>query len=211
VTHLAWVLFGAAGALAALDWIAVGAKTKALEYVCKPGALAVLIGVAIALHPHVEARRAAFVVALILSLVGDVLLMLPRDRFVAGLGAFFLAHVAYIVGLRIDEPSIGPLLAGGAIVFLVAAVVGRPVLNAVREHHPDLGVPVSAYIAVISVMVACALATGEPLAATGALLFMASDSLIAWSRFVKPLAWAPMAIIVTYHLAQAGLVLSLTL
>ena len=35
-------------------------------------------------------------VGLLCSLAGDVLLMLPRDRFVAGLGAFLLAHVCYI-------------------------------------------------------------------------------------------------------------------
>jgi uncharacterized membrane protein YhhN len=89
--------------------------------------------------------------------------------------------------------------------------VGRPIIQAVRKNHPELSAPVSAYIAVISVMVACALATGEPFAATGAVVFMASDSLIAWNRFVKHLAWAPVAIMVTYHVAQAGLVLSLGL
>jgi len=36
-----------------------------------------------------------------------------------------------------------------------------------------------------------------------------SDSLIAENRFVRPLPWAPVAIIVTYHIAQAGLVWSL--
>jgi hypothetical protein len=43
----------------------------------------------------------------------------------------------------------------------------------------------------------------------GASLFFASDSLIAWNRFVRPRAWAPVAIMVTYHLGQAGLVTSL--
>jgi hypothetical protein len=40
---------------------------------------------------------------------------------------------------------------------------------------------------------------------------MASDSLIAWNRFVKPLSWAPVVIMVTYHMGQTGLVLSLGL
>ena len=62
---------------------------------------------------------------------------------------------------------------------------------------------------VISVMVTCALATGNVLAAVGASLFFASDALIAWNRFVRPRAWVPVAIMVTYHLAQAGFVLSL--
>ena len=66
-----------------------------------------------------------------------------------------------------------------------------------------------AYMGVISVMVACAIGNGDPRAIAGAGLFMFSDSLIAWNRFVRPLAWAPVTIMVTYHLGQAGLVLSL--
>ena len=33
----------------------------------------------------------------------------------------------------------------------------------------------------------------------------ASDALIAWNRFVRRLAWAPVVIMVTYHLGQRGL------
>ena len=58
-------------------------------------------------------------------------------------------------------------------------------------------------------MVAHAL-TASPVAGAGAVLFMGSDALIAWNRFLRPLAWAPWAIIVTYHLAQALLTVSLT-
>lgn len=46
-------------------------------------------------------------------------------------------------------------------------------------------------------------------ATIGAVLFMLSDALIGWRRFVRELKWAPVAIIVTYHLAQTMLVLSL--
>jgi uncharacterized membrane protein YhhN len=45
--------------------------------------------------------------------------------------------------------------------------------------------------------------------AVGAVLFYASDALIAWNRFVQPRPWMPLAIIVTYHVGQAALVLSL--
>ena len=44
--------------------------------------------------------------------------------------------------------------------------------------------PVAAYMVVIGAMVATALAVGNPLAAVGAVLFAASDSMIAWDRFV---------------------------
>src|SRR5437588_820674 len=69
--------------------------------------------------------------------------------------------------------------------------------------------PLVAYVAVIAAMVTCALASGNVLAATGAALFMGSDALIAETRFVGPRKWAPVVIMVTYHLGQAGLTLSL--
>ena len=69
--------------------------------------------------------------------------------------------------------------------------------------------PVTAYVVVITAMLASAIASGVAVAALGAGLFYASDSLIAWNRFVRPLPWAPLAIIVTYHVGQGALVLSL--
>lgn len=201
------MLLAAAGIFAAGDWVAVSARKRTLESICKPAAIAFLVSVAIALQPHHEAQRWAFVVALGFSFAGDVLLMI--DRFLEGLVAFFFAHIAYIVGLRAAALGYRPLLASAAIVFVPVAFLGRRILAAVRDKAPELGTPVSAYIAVISVMGASALASGNALAATGAVLFLASDSLIAWNRFVRPLGWAPITIIVTYHLGQAGLVLAL--
>ena len=211
MTRASWLLLATAGVLAATDWVAVATRRKTQEYVAKPAALAALVGVALTLTPHIEARRWAFVVALALSLAGDVFLMLPRDAFVAGLGSFFAAHVAFIVGLRIGAAELRPLIVSAIPVAVVAALIGGRVLREVRRDHAELVVPVSAYVGVLAVMVAAALATGEPLAAFGAVLFMASDSLIAWNRFITPLEWAPVTIIVTYHVAVALLTLSLAL
>lgn len=202
-------MLAAAGAFAAGDWTAVATRKRTLEFLCKPAAIALLLAVAIALEPRHEAQRWAFVVALGFSFLGDVLLMV--ERFLHGLVAFFFAHIAYIVGLRATAVGYRPLILSAIIIFVPVALIGRHILVAVRENAPELGTPVSAYIAVISVMGASALASGNALAATGAVLFLASDSLIAWNRFVSPLAWAPMTIIVTYHLGQAGLVLALAL
>jgi uncharacterized membrane protein YhhN len=198
-----------AGVAAAGDWMAVARRDKRLEYLCKPAATAALVGVAATLDPSSGARRTAVVVALVLSLAGDVFLMLPRDLFVAGLGSFLLAHIAYVVGFRLDAGPAGDLLVPAVAVLVAMAVIGRPVLEGARRKDPAMAPPVTAYMLVISAMVASALASGEPLAGAGAVVFMASDSLIAWNRFVRPLSWAPVAIMVTYHLGQAGIVLSL--
>jgi uncharacterized membrane protein YhhN len=76
-------------------------------------------------------------------------------------------------------------------------------------REPALRVAIVVYSVVIGTMAASAIASGSTLAIGGALLFVVSDMLIAWSRFVTPYAWAPVAIIVTYHVGQAGLAAAL--
>ncbi len=79
-----------------------------LEWLCKPAAMVALIGAAIALSPDDPAVKTAFVVGLVLSLAGDVFLMLPSDRFLYGLISFFAAHVAYVVGFVLAGPEPRP-------------------------------------------------------------------------------------------------------
>lgn len=210
MTVTAWVLLAAAGVVAVVDWIAVATRVKAVEYVAKPATLALLVAVAVALEPHHGDRRAWFVAALVLSLAGDVFLMLPRDLFVAGLASFLLGHVAYTVGLDLHAGSWIALVVAAVVVAAVGAVLASRIVAAMTSGgHRDLVGPVVAYMVVISAMVVSALAAGPWLAGAGAVLFFASDTLIAWERFVRPRAWMPVAIIVTYHLGQAGLVVSL--
>ncbi|MGA1596805.1 MAG: lysoplasmalogenase family protein [Candidatus Nanopelagicales bacterium] len=42
-----------------------------------------------------------------------------------------------------------------------------------------------------------------------ALLFMASDTLLAWARFVGSAPGGRVAVMITYQLAQAGFVLAI--
>jgi uncharacterized membrane protein YhhN len=204
------MLLGVAAVLAAGDWLAIVRDDKRLEFVCKPGALAALIGVALALDPAHSDVRAWFVLALALSLAGDVFLMLPSDRFVAGLASFLLAHVAYVIGLTRHGGSAEALFFAALPVVIVTAILAARFLRAARASgHDELVGPLVAYMTVIAAMVTCALASGNALAALGAVLFMASDALIAETRFVGARRWAPVVIMVTYHLGQTGLTLSL--
>ena len=211
VTATAWVLLAAAGACAIADWIVVapGTRGNRFEYLLKPATMVALIAVALVLEPESAAQRAWFVAALVLSLAGDVFLMLPADLFVAGLASFLLAHLAYVVGFVVAGFDSGAGIAGLVIVAIAAATLGARIISAVRAGHPALQLPVTIYMTVISVMVYAAFGSKEPLAIAGALSFYASDSLIAWDRFVAPKTWARPAIMATYHVAQALLVLSL--
>jgi uncharacterized membrane protein YhhN len=205
---VAWLIV--AGLFAIGDWLARATKNERLEYVCKPATLAALIATAVALTPahDLGARRTWFVVALVCSLAGDVLLMLRSDMFVAGLAAFLVGHLFYVVGFWAHAPGAVAFCVALAVAVVITAPVGYRILRALRGNRP-LGVPVALYMAVISVMLASALATGNVLAGLGAALFVSSDAMIAWNRFVRPFRAADLGIMVTYHLGQAGLVLSL--
>jgi len=193
-----------------VDWIGVGRGSAALEYVGKPGAMAALVLVALTLDPADDSARTWFVVALALSLAGDVFLMLPRDRFVEGLASFLLAHVAYVVGFTRDGGAVTTILVVAIPVVVVAGFLGARFLRAAtRDGDRSLVGPLVAYMAVIAAMVSCALASGNGLAIAGALLFMGSDSLIAETRFVGPRSWGPLGIMVSYQLGQALLTVSL--
>jgi uncharacterized membrane protein YhhN len=211
-----------AGAIAALlvalpfalaNWWSRLRHDRRIEYVSKPATLATLVALAVTLDPAPGAgdRRWWFVAALVFSLAGDIALMLPGDRFVAGLGAFLVAHLCYVAGFATDLPPAPALLLAAAVVVVAIVPLAVRVLGALRgaAGRAALAGPVGAYIAVIAAMVTTALASGNPAAGAGAALFAGSDSLIAWDRFVHPLRWAPVVIMVTYHVGQTVLVFSL--
>jgi uncharacterized membrane protein YhhN len=210
VNSLAWIVLAFAGVVAAADWVAVWRRPALdrAETVLKPLVLVLLIVVALVLDPSDSGQRAWFVVALVLSLAGDVFLLPRVDRFVPGLVSFLVAHVAYVVGFVL-EPS-GETIHLWAPLLLAAGLVGvlPQILAGVARSDPALRLPVVAYIAVISAMVVAAGLSGDGVAALGALVFAASDSILALDRFDRHRRWMPLAVMVTYHSAQAMLVLS---
>ena len=206
----AWIFLCLAALAAVGDWYAVVRQDTRLEYACKPLTMVFLIGVAATIDVDASSVRAWFIAALALSMLGDVFLMLPRDVFIPGLVSFLVAHIAFIVGLWVDGVGFLAFALGLALAALAVVIVGGRIIRVVRaSQHPEMAVPVSAYMTVISVMVASAVGTQEPLAIGGASLFFCSDALIAWERFVRTHGWHRLAIIVTYHVAQTGLTLSL--
>jgi len=198
------------GAYALGNWWAVETGNQRLEWLCKPAALVALTGAAIALRPDQFDVKVVFVLGLLLSLAGDVFLMLPSDRFLPGLISFFLAHVAYVVGFALEDPD--PLLLGVGVVVVAIGVVliGRPLVSRVRAgEQAEFAVPVMAYMGVISLMVIFAFGAGNPWGILGALMFYASDATLGWNRFVQETSHGRLAVMATYHLGQLFLVIHL--
>lgn len=202
-----WLILALMGAATYLYGLTVHATFLCL--LVKPMPVLALLGW---LHdaPPSDYRR-WISLGLIFSLVGDVLLAWPGDLFVFGLGAFLLAHLAYLKAYLSDcrRPALLPLA--------LALGIGAVLLGILMSNGlGPLLVPVMVYGLAISAMLWRALArlgTGVPkrsawLAAAGALAFVFSDSLIGINRFVQPFHAAPYLIIVSYWLGQWGITAS---
>ena len=113
---------------------------------------------------------------------------MERRTFLGGLGAFLLAHVAYVGAfLALGVHPLGVVTAG-----LAVAGLSWRVWTWLGPHVGDLRGPVLAYIAVIGCMVACA-AGSAVLGGAGrwglllaAIVFFLSDLCVARDRFVNP-------------------------
>mgnify|MGYP001035677130 FL=1 len=217
MTPLALACLLVAVPFALVNWVGVARADRRLVYVGKPVVLALFVVAAIALDPaEVDGTvRAWFVVGLVLSLAGDVFLMLPTERsypvepFLLGLVAFLLGHVAYIVGQVVDHRSWPLTIVGLIAVAAAGSWLGPRIVSHVKDVDRRMVGPVLAYIGVISTMVVTAFGRAVVIGIIGALLFFTSDGILAWNRFVKADRRLQIAVMVTYHLGQLGLLLSL--
>ena len=197
--------------VAVVDWVAVGANNRPVEYVTKVGVMLGLIGFVVVVHPSSNTERVLFLFALSLGLASDVFLMLPRDLFLPGLVAALVEHFFYIAGFRFRDFDLVWFAAAALVAILSVIAFLPPILRSLRRSRPVLAMPVIAYVAVFVVMVASAGGTRSPVALAGALLFFYSDAILAWNRFVRPIRYGRVVNLVPYHLGQAMLVLSLAL
>jgi uncharacterized membrane protein YhhN len=205
----AFLFLAIAVAIAVLDWIAVAIGNRFMEYILKPLTMVALVCVAVSIDPSSDNARWLLVIGLVLSMAGDIFLMLPADLFVPGLASFLLAHIFYVVALAALGVSLGGVVTGLVIAGIAALVFGRRIVGGAAAADPALRVPVIAYMAAISAMVTFAFGTGVFFAIVGALLFFVSDAVLGWTRFVSEFARSRQLVMITYHLGQVGLVLAL--
>ena len=202
-----WLILAVMGAVAYLYGVSMQATLLCL--LSKPVPVLALLGW-LQDAPASPYRR-WISIGLLFSLLGDILLAWPVDLFVFGLGAFLVAHLAYLKAYLVDcrRLALLPLalaLLAGVSLFSVMAAKGLG----------DLLIPVAVYALAISAMLWRALARLSShvpkrsawLAAAGALAFVVSDSLIGIDRFVLPFGAAPYLIILSYWIGQWGITAS---
>ncbi len=193
--------------VAVFNEIAVLFGRRDAERWLKPGALVALIGVALSLGALDTSVGRWILVALVCSLAGDVFLLGDAEgSFIRGLASFLLGHLAYVVAfLLLAQPTWSPVV---ALVLVALVLVGRRVFQGARaQGGPVLGGAVAAYMAVIGTMAALGVSLGRPVLGAGALLFLVSDAVLGWDRFVARQAWARVVVMTTYHLGQLLIVI----
>jgi len=150
-------------------------------------------------------NRKHLIIALFLSACGDILLDI--NYFMFGVGAFLLAQLCYATifigswqGFTTRWPGSFALVA----FMLVMLFLLLPNLG-------DLQLPVIAYLIAIGLMGLAAMQSSQVFywSVLGAIIFIASDSLIAVDKFLYPIPMRSYWVMITYYLAQWMLITGL--
>lgn len=155
---------------------------------------------------------------LVCAWLGDVLLMFQEVKssfFLFGLIAFLLCHLFYIRAFLLDyklkKSPKNPFLIWAFIVF-TAFCAGLFIY--LRPHLGNMQYPVLIYAVIISVMAIMAVSRfghvnlfSFEIIFYGAVLFLFSDSILAYNKFVEPLPNAGLIIMASYMIAQYLIVL----
>jgi uncharacterized membrane protein YhhN len=177
------------------------------EYIFKPASTILVIAIALlslvtpGAHPG---YTLAIALGLVLSLGGDVALMLRTNRwFLIGLVFFLVAQLVYAVAFTVPNGFHPADLVVGAILLLFGAAN----FAYLRPGLGRMAGPVLVYMVVILFMVSRAISTFfgtyfSPtqawLIAVGAILFMLSDLLLAVNRFRRPFKAEPYGLFLYY-------------
>jgi uncharacterized membrane protein YhhN len=152
------------------------------------------------LKPDSKFRKLIYI-GFLFSLAGDILLETADSLFVFGLGSFLVAHIFYIMAFW-KRKTVNA--AGTAFLLFI---FGSGYYYFLFPDLQQMAIPVLVYIIVILIMVWSSFVQRKydrhaRFAAWGALFFMFSDSLIAYTKFHAPVEYSRYVIIITYWLAQ---------
>jgi uncharacterized membrane protein YhhN len=180
-------------------------------YVFKPLTTVLIITIAIlGLEPPSLSYKWAIVAGLILSLAGDIFLMLPSDRFISALISFLIAHLLYIFAFS----TVGGFYAS-IWSLLPLLLFGLSFMIFIWRELGSMKIPASIYALAIMIMAWQAFGNWQLtdqlpafLAFIGALLFVVSDSVLTLNRFKISFQSAQAFILSTYYTAQWLIALS---
>ncbi len=193
--------------------IAVTSNLREIRLVTKP-----LITISLMLFLYFIIKRESrftkrVLLGLFFSLLGDVFLMFVHTNelfFMLGLGAFLIAHLFYIAAFYLDSTNKMDVPKRHILpIFLVFGFFCICFYYFLRPFLGSMNIPVLVYSFVITMMgIMAALRYGKTNFKSfawilmGAIFFIASDSILAYNKFVERMEIGDLLVMATYMLAQ---------
>ena len=202
--HLSKILLFVFLLVSLIDIIAILNNSSLWQTIAKPLIIPALLAYYITSS---KSKNKLYIAALIFSFAGDVLLLDKSNLFLFGIGAFLITQLlyVYIFSKGLGKISRTNKIRAG-IPFLVYFIV---LITVLKPGLQDLFIPVLVYGLAISLFGTVALLNylikRDVISLrlfTGAVLFILSDSFIAFNKFHHERSFYPVIIMITYIVAQ---------
>lgn len=208
---LQWTIVLYAIALS-LDLLIIASNHHHLRWMSKPFVMMVLIASLFIGRKYInQSHYFSWMAALVFSWLGDVFLMFNESFFIPGLVAFLIAHLAYLFLFSKIKPSEALMKKSFGMAIFLTIIFFVSFYRIILTETGGLFIPVLIYAVVIITMwlVAAHRSLRNPRSnywlISGALLFVVSDSLLGYNKFVQSLPILHILIMLTYGLAQLSL------
>ena len=189
-----------------------------IAWFLKPFLLPFLI-VAVYLHQRFSSKK-ILITALTLSWIGDIILLFADKEevyFIGGLIAFLFSHIFYILlfnkQLKIYLKKSKVIYWIGITSIIIYLIVMMVIL---MPNLDELLIPVFVYAMTISIMLLFALKgflnwhkPANSFILIGAIIFVVSDSILAFDKFYIPIQYSSFLIMITYLSAQLLIVIGI--
>ena len=146
------------------------------------------------------------VLAMFFSVIGDA--MGEQGLLILQIVAFAIAHVFLILQfMSMRHRPIIPLNKKDNLLLILLCAIVSFVIYSIALNVGDLVIQsgIIIYAVVIGLMVFMALTQSVMMVKIGAVLFMASDIILAWTIFKEPMPYASYFIMIPYYLAQLSI------
>lgn len=182
-----------------------------IKYIFKPFTTLLIILLALLSNNPFGFYNSLILVGLCFALFGDVLLMLPKDRFLYGIFAFAVAIILFSI-VCMQTP--GPYFLWGAFIpVLIFAII---VILVIVRRMGNFKIPAIIYVIIMSNFLLQAAGRawyiaedGTGLIVAGAVLFALSDTMISFERFIKKFRLAPVIYMTLYWISLTLITLSI--
>jgi len=200
------------GIIALLDLLFTFGHYDHLRLFSKPLLMPALAAYVMSLPAAKHKNSWFIIIGLLFAAAGDIFLLFDRlspNMFIFGLVCFLFTHILYILYFAKTPQSKPSLLKQSPVIGLVLLAYIATFLLCLFPHLGSLKIPVIIYTVVIGTMFLLSIHAHNSLTkksgfrfVLGALIFVLSDSLLAYSKFLTTFPFHGIAIMATYCIAQ---------